>query len=554
MLDDKKYAINILNSTFTLQEAAVELYNFARAGNYVAFMENAVVAHELLCSINKAMKTIAKEDEFLCKMNSSIIENTIYSLERIITYGKSRSLRMFERLNFEFLPMLNLFYFLFYYVALIEGDKEKEESFMKKEASDLLISQHLRDSFETGIYKYEVSICITGYNKLEYTKKCVESVLKHTPADLNYELILLNHGSDDGTKEYFESVGCTKQLDFVNNGIGIVSVYYAMEGKYYCSISNDVIVGPNYLSNMLQCIKSDPNIKFVVPATTNVSNFQSPDTYFKTLGEVEEYMSANNICDPYRWEQRVRLVDPIALYDLRYLIENEIVSRLLKRTRAIGFADDMISLLLRRQGKKAFLAKDAFCFHFGSVTLNEDKSYSSASNFEKGRLDFFKEYGIDPWGKGVCYSPELFKNLNIENYGHTDILGLNCGLGSNPLKIKELIKERKHNLDVHIDNITDESNYFQDLKGVSNEVLLVSNIESVFDVIEDKKYDYIIFEGDLDKLKNRKRFVDILKRTLKNEGTLIIFDNGSKYSNSTLSDFKNIKAGSNSYGIFLRKL
>ena len=47
-----------------------------------------------------------------------------------------------------------------------------------------------------------VSIIIPCFNAVEYTKQCMESVLIHT--NVNYELILINNGSTDGTKEYFE--------------------------------------------------------------------------------------------------------------------------------------------------------------------------------------------------------------------------------------------------------------------------------------------------------------------------------------------------------------
>ena len=44
------------------------------------------------------------------------------------------------------------------------------------------------------------SIIIPCFNALEYTKQCIESVLLQT--NINYELILINNGSEDGTKEY----------------------------------------------------------------------------------------------------------------------------------------------------------------------------------------------------------------------------------------------------------------------------------------------------------------------------------------------------------------
>ncbi|MFA6914452.1 MAG: glycosyltransferase family A protein, partial [Endomicrobiia bacterium] len=52
--------------------------------------------------------------------------------------------------------------------------------------------------------KNVVSIIIPCFNALKYTKQCIESVLKSST--YNYELILINNGSTDGTKQYFQEL------------------------------------------------------------------------------------------------------------------------------------------------------------------------------------------------------------------------------------------------------------------------------------------------------------------------------------------------------------
>lgn len=56
----------------------------------------------------------------------------------------------------------------------------------------------------------EVSILIVGYNRLEKTRRCVESVLTYT-AGVDYELVLIDSGSQDGTLEYFCAVPYEKK-------------------------------------------------------------------------------------------------------------------------------------------------------------------------------------------------------------------------------------------------------------------------------------------------------------------------------------------------------
>ena len=44
----------------------------------------------------------------------------------------------------------------------------------------------------------QVSIVLAAFNALEYTRTCLESIIKYT--SVPYELILVNNGSSDGTK------------------------------------------------------------------------------------------------------------------------------------------------------------------------------------------------------------------------------------------------------------------------------------------------------------------------------------------------------------------
>jgi hypothetical protein len=279
-----------------------------------------------------------------------------------------------------------------------------------------------------------------------------------------------------------------------------------IEGELYLQISNDTIIAPHAIDNMIRAMREDETIGWIVPTTPNISNFQTIPGDFTDYDSFLKWVEKNNIYNPYRHEVRTRLCNPIALYRSSTYISRSgigIVGRQhTQNTRSMTFPDDLMSMLFRRRGLKSVLAKDAFCHHFGSVTINDDadevnkKSTNAAEAYTRGRLDFKRAFGIDPWGTGFCYDYALAQSFECKFEGHIEVLGINCGLGSNSLKIKELYKEHKHNLDVNLTNVTGDESVLLDLRGVSDSAAVIRNLSDAFKDGRDRKYHYIVFEDE----------------------------------------------------------
>lgn len=517
MIKDQRLAEQLLEMMNTALEACEQLTEFLKEDRREEFEQVGAGLYEMLQSIQGLSVTLQKEENGLKLPEAT--KSVMISLIRILHYVKTDLKKALSKIEFELIPLIEEMRINFFYWGKVYPDAERMKKYYEKDIYWLATNKYTKKAEETGTYKYDLSIFVMAYNKVGYTKICLENLYKNLPKDIKYEIIFLNHGSDDGTKELFEAYHPDKQLDIAVNGGGLFAVYRIIEGKYVLMISNDVVVTKNAIDNLYQCINSDEKTAWVVPTTPNVSNLQMIPLQYSNFSEMASCAEKNNILDHYRWEQRSRLCNPIDMTRASFF-EKTKSWWIYHSKNWMSFPDDRQSLLCRRYGYKMYLAKDSYCHHFGSVTLGTDAATNSALAFQKGREDFIRAFGIDPWDVSCCYSPELIVKLKYQKEGLVRILGLECGLGSNPLKIKEELKEIMHNESVQIVNVVSDKRYCQDLQGVSDEVYLVASHGEIKKT--EYTFDYIVNETYLDQKEELLKELELCKAILKESGIVIL--------------------------------
>ena len=247
---------------------------------------------------------------------------------------------------------------------------------------------------------YDVSIVLCAYNKLEYTKAAVESIFAHTDfSSGRVELITINNGSDDGTREYFERLPHTKKINLKYNILGFNAAQYIAEGKYYVGYSNDVVATPHWLENLLVAMESDGRIAMAVPTCNeeSVSNFQGipvpyPNT-FDGMEEMQRFAETYNYRKPTIWEDRSQLMPFLYIVPKR-LHQLGLIDPIYTRGE---FVDDDLSTLLRRTGWRQVLLKDTFMHHFGGVTLGEGRQKVPRNALDEMRRVYYEKWGVDAW-------------------------------------------------------------------------------------------------------------------------------------------------------------
>lgn len=122
------------------------------------------------------------------------------------------------------------------------------------------------------------SISILALNKIELTKLCIQSVIKHSR---NYELILTDNGCTDGTSEYFDSLCDDWKAGTIPGLLGVTVVHnpenngfvdpnrHALglaAGEFFILLNNDAEVPSGWLEMLERPFRIHPKAALSGPA------------------------------------------------------------------------------------------------------------------------------------------------------------------------------------------------------------------------------------------------------------------------------------------------
>lgn len=121
--------------------------------------------------------------------------------------------------------------------------------------------------------KYELSIVVGTYNRLDQLKRCVDSIIAQTRT--RFVLYITDAGSTDGTIEYLQSVACENIVPiFVGRKLGQAraynDVFNMVDTSYVCWLSDDNEVVSNGLDLAVEILRKDTSIGMVGLKTMDV--------------------------------------------------------------------------------------------------------------------------------------------------------------------------------------------------------------------------------------------------------------------------------------------
>lgn len=237
------------------------------------------------------------------------------------------------------------------------------------------------------------SIIIPSCNGLELLAACVESIRAYTASP--YEIIVTDNGSADGTLEYCMREGLTF-IAFADNA-GFPAACNAglklAKGDALLLLNNDVVVSPNWLSNMLQCLEHSPDVGIVGPCSNYVSGRQQVEAGYSTMEDYPAWAAERNRPDPSRWQPLERLVG------FCFLFKREVLDKIgyLDEIFSPGhYEDDDYCYRARQAGYRLFIAGDAFVHHHGSASFKKQDGAAVRELIERNHRKFIAKWGIDP--------------------------------------------------------------------------------------------------------------------------------------------------------------
>ncbi len=148
----------------------------------------------------------------------------------------------------------------------IETEKVTIKNLSPEEFEEFNVIQFIIEAEKVKGHRPLCSIVMPVFNKLEYTKQCVEALYDSTLSSL-FELIIVNNASSDGTKEYLDQlVAQVNNVKVIHNqeNLGFAKACNqgarVAEGKYLVFLNNDTLPLEGWLEEMLKVIENEGQV------------------------------------------------------------------------------------------------------------------------------------------------------------------------------------------------------------------------------------------------------------------------------------------------------
>lgn len=253
------------------------------------------------------------------------------------------------------------------------------------------------------------SIVILTYNKLEFTKICIDSIFKYTDLS-NGEIIVIDNNSTDQTVNYLSRI---KEIKLIKNRenrgfpAAVNQGILESSGDFIFIVNNDIVVTEGWMDSILDKFDENPRIAAVGPRTNYIAGYQM-DMKSSYSNEKEMFTYARERAR----ENKGRFTFVRYLKGFCFAVKKDVIDKIggLDERFGIGnFEDDDFSHRILKNGYLLAVAEDVFVHHYGSVSFGENKKWYQEILSENGEI-YRQKWGFLP-------EEEFFEDVikNIKN-------------------------------------------------------------------------------------------------------------------------------------------
>jgi GT2 family glycosyltransferase/Flp pilus assembly protein TadD len=237
----------------------------------------------------------------------------------------------------------------------------------------------------------KVSIIIPVFNNLNLTHHCLKSILQNTH-DLNYQMIIVDNASSDGTTEYLRGLKIPRVRSiFQTENIGFVEACNAGAevalGDYLLFLNNDTEVQPGWLDSLLQLAETITDCgavgsKLIYPD----GRLQEAGGIIFSDGNGWNYGRGLNPADPrFNFIREVDYCSGAALMVRRTLWRE--IGGFDRRYAPAYYEDTDLCFEIRKRGYKVYYQPQSMVIHHEGKTAGIDlqsgyKKYQSINRFK----------------------------------------------------------------------------------------------------------------------------------------------------------------------------
>jgi glycosyltransferase involved in cell wall biosynthesis len=221
----------------------------------------------------------------------------------------------------------------------------------------------------------EMSIVIPTYNRLPILQKCIKS-LESQIYNYNYEIVIVDDGSDDGTIEWIESsvfahVVLYKQSHqgaAIARNLGIDKSSY----ETIIFIDSDLVVTATFLSSHAEGLskartKTGNDRQFSYGAVINTSNFENPTSEpYKLTDYSAAFFATGNVAIAKYW------LTSVGKFDTRF--------------QQYGWEDLELGVRLKNAGLTLIKCPEAVGYHWHPAFNLEQLPHLMDQEIQRGRM------------------------------------------------------------------------------------------------------------------------------------------------------------------------